>query len=78
MTMLRTAMLFVVLTVGVGVGPVSCADLQPLQDHIAELQTQQERTAALVEKLIKRLAAGLIQVEEARKELQRLQQSEGR
>lgn len=78
--MLRTAMLFVVLTVGVGVGvgPVSCADLQPLQDHIAELQTQQERTAALVEKLIKRLAAGLIQVEEARKELQRLQQSEGR
>lgn len=57
---------------------VGCANLQPLQDHIAELQTQQQRTAALVEKLIKRLAAGLVQVEEARKELARLQQSEGR
>lgn len=77
MSPFRIAALAFVILVGVVIGS-GCADLQPLQDHIAELDQQQQRTATLVEKLIKRLAAGLVQVEEARKELQRLQQAEGR
>lgn len=57
---------------------LACADLQPLKDHISELDANQQHTAALVDKLIKRIAAALVQVEEARKELARLAQSEGR
>lgn len=72
MNALRIAVLCVALSF------IGCADLQPLQDHVAELQTQQEVTQKLVQRLITRLAAGLVQVEEARKELQRLQQAEGR
>lgn len=55
----------------------ACADLRPLQDHVAELETNQARTAALVEKLIKRLAAALAQTEEAQKELARMLAAEG-